>query len=294
MSSDKKGFGGGWSDKKLDVLSEYLSAYTTALKNQPFELLYIDAFAGAGRALVEEQQEDSLFDHADLESDASYRHGSPLQAIQNHPPFHRFIFIDRNEESMANLREQCDQTEAAKAGRISYITGDANDELRKIAKQDWRGKRAVAFLDPYALHVTWETIQAIAETKAIDMWLLFPAMAVNRMLPRSGKVPEEWAKKLTETFGDDIWKEVFFKTEQVDLLGFECISKTPAPFQKLSDYVTSCLRSVFAGVVDAPLLLCNSGNSPLFLLCFGSGNPKGAIIAKNIANHIIKRQSHGN
>lgn len=293
MSSDKKSFGGGWSDKKLDVLAEYLRAYTTALKNQPFELIYIDAFAGAGRALVEEQKEDSLFNDADLESDASYRHGSPLQAIQTDPPFHRFVFIDRNEESMAALREQCEQTEAARSGRISYITGDANEELRKIAKGNWRGKRAVAFLDPYALHVTWETIKAIADTKAIDMWLLFPAMAVNRMLPRSGIVPDEWAKKLIETFGDDEWRRVFFQTGQADLLGFEPISKTPEPFQRLSEYVTSRLRSVFAGVVDEPLLLRNSGNSPLFLLCFGSGHPTGAVIAKRIAKHIIDKQSHG-
>ena len=131
MSSDKTKFGGGWSDKKLDVLAEYLRAYTTALKNQPFELLYIDAFAGAGRALLESQNEDDFFETSDLQSDALYRHGSPLQAISNDPPFDRFIFIDRNEASIAVLREQCKETVAAKAGRISYITGDANDELRK-------------------------------------------------------------------------------------------------------------------------------------------------------------------
>ncbi|OYV04782.1 MAG: hypothetical protein CFE26_15050 [Verrucomicrobiales bacterium VVV1] len=283
MSSDIKDFGGGWSDKKLNVLAEYLQAYTTVLKNQPFELLCIDAFAGAGRALVEEQREDSLFDNSEIESDASYRHGSPLQAIQNEPPFQRFIFIDRNEESMESLRDQCEATDAGKAGRISYITGDANAELLKIAQQDWRQRRGVAFLDPYALHVTWDTIKAIADTKAIDMWLLFPAMAVNRMLPRSGTVPPVWADKLTETFGNDEWRRVFFKTETADLFGMESTSKTPEPFQKLSEYVTSRLRSVFAGVVDAPL----------FLLCFGSGHPTGAVIAKRIANHIIKKQSHG-
>jgi three-Cys-motif partner protein len=294
MSSDKKkNFGGGWSDKKLDVLAEYLRAYTTALKNQPFELLYIDAFAGAGRALLESQNEDDLFETSDLQSDALYRHGSPLQAISNDPPFDRFIFIDRNEASMAILREQCEETVAAKAGRITYITGDANAELRKIAKGDWRRRRAVAFLDPYALHVTWDTIKAIADTKAIDMWMLFPAMAVNRMLPRSGIIPDEWSTKLTETFGNDDWREVFFQTQPADLFGMETTSKTPEPFQKLSEYVTGRLSSVFAGVVDAPLLLRNSGNSPLFLLCFGSGHPTGATIAKRIAKHIIDKKSNG-
>jgi three-Cys-motif partner protein len=141
--------------------------------------------------------------------------------------------------------------------------------------------------------VTWDTIQALANTKAIDMWLLFPAMAVNRMLPRSGIIPDEWAAKLTETFGNDAWRDVFFQTQPADLFGMETTSKTLEPFQKLSEYVTGRLGSVFSGVVDAPLLLRNSGNSPLFLLCFGSGHPTGAVIAKRIAKHIIEKKSHG-
>ncbi len=34
--------------EKLRILERYLDAYTTALKNQPFKLMYIDAFAGTG------------------------------------------------------------------------------------------------------------------------------------------------------------------------------------------------------------------------------------------------------
>ena len=41
-------FGGDWTEEKLDMLRKYLRAYTTALKRQPFGLMYIDAFAGSG------------------------------------------------------------------------------------------------------------------------------------------------------------------------------------------------------------------------------------------------------
>ena len=37
--------------QKLGILEAYLDAYTTALKNQPFELVYVDAFAGTGRIM---------------------------------------------------------------------------------------------------------------------------------------------------------------------------------------------------------------------------------------------------
>ncbi len=45
--------GGPWTLEKLRILTKYLNAYTTALKNKPtprrpFRLIYVDAFAGDG------------------------------------------------------------------------------------------------------------------------------------------------------------------------------------------------------------------------------------------------------
>jgi hypothetical protein len=45
-SSSGHRFGGDWTETKLRLLSDYLSAYATALKNQPFAKIYVDAFAG--------------------------------------------------------------------------------------------------------------------------------------------------------------------------------------------------------------------------------------------------------
>ena len=41
-------WGGEWTDEKLGVLRGFLEAYLAALKNKPFRLGYVDAFAGAG------------------------------------------------------------------------------------------------------------------------------------------------------------------------------------------------------------------------------------------------------
>lgn len=53
MENGHHAFGGDWTDTKLAVLRNYLSAYTTALKDKPrpnfrFQKVYIDAFAGTG------------------------------------------------------------------------------------------------------------------------------------------------------------------------------------------------------------------------------------------------------
>src|SRR5438309_1595055 len=43
---------GPWAKEKLDALERYLDFYTKVLKNQPWEAIYIDAYAGGGRAAV--------------------------------------------------------------------------------------------------------------------------------------------------------------------------------------------------------------------------------------------------
>ena len=48
-------YGGPWTREKLNILEKYLNAYTKALKDQPFKLMYIDAFAGNGRVKTPQQ-----------------------------------------------------------------------------------------------------------------------------------------------------------------------------------------------------------------------------------------------
>jgi len=60
-----------------------------------------------------------------------------------------------------------------------------------LAEQvDWKRGRAVVFLDPYGAQTKWETLVALAETRAADIWILVPfGVAEARMLPHSGKSP---------------------------------------------------------------------------------------------------------
>ena len=43
MAKSPHGFGGPWTEEKLDRVTQYLQSYTKALKKQPFQLMYIDA-----------------------------------------------------------------------------------------------------------------------------------------------------------------------------------------------------------------------------------------------------------
>jgi len=66
---------------------------------------------------------------------------------------------------------------------IKIICDDANTALLNWCKQlDTKRARAVVFLDPFGASVEWKVIEAIADTKAVDLWILFPHGAINRML----------------------------------------------------------------------------------------------------------------
>jgi hypothetical protein len=60
-----------------------------------------------------------------------------------------------------------------------------------------------------------------------------------------------------------------------------------ATSETIGRYFTNRLRSVFPGVAE-PGVLRNSANCPLYLLCFASGNEKGAPIALKIAEHLLR------
>ncbi len=70
------------------------------------------------------------------------------------------------------------------------------------------------FLNPYGMQVKWETIEAIAETQAIDLWLLFPlGVAVNRLLRNDGQISPKVAQRLDEMFGTSEWQSFFFRED---------------------------------------------------------------------------------
>lgn len=290
-------FGGDWTSIKLEVLAKYLSSYTTALKDKPtpehpFRKAYIDAFAGTGyrtmRSDGEAHSANLLF--PDLAEPASQEllDGSARLALKIQPRFDRYIFIEHSLERCAQL-EGLKQEFLDLAADIRIQQGDANQEIQQLCKKDWRAHRAVLFLDPYGMQVEWNTIAAIAATKAIDLWLLFPlGIGVNRLLTRTGNIPPAWRKRLDILLGTQDWHDEFYRVEsRPTLFGNEEERVVKATTETIGRYFNDRLRSVFSGVADNPGVLRNSSNCPLYLFCFAAGNKKGAPVALRIANHLL-------
>ena len=139
------------------------------------------------------------------------------------------------------------------------------------------------------MQLDWSTIEAIAKTKAIDLWLLFPlGQGVMRMLTNSGIPPIEWSDKLTRFFGTDEWKTEFYADNPQDSL-FDTMPDQKikvATYTDIKKYFLKRLELIFEKVAT-PMELKNSTGSPLFLLCFAASNPKGAPTAVRIANYLL-------
>jgi len=291
-------FGGPWTEKKLSRLRKYLGAYMAIFSTNPraklLKTIYVDAFAGTGfrREFPSETAgEDLLFD-VNSDSDAeALRKGSAQVALETTPPFSEYIFIEHNEEHVRNLAG-LGQRFPIIAPRIKIIPEDANVYLLKWCKDaDWNATRAVVFLDPYGMQVDWATIEAMASTKSIDLWVLFPlGVGVNRLLMKQRPPEGPWAERLTRILGTDTWRSAFYRESgQRNLFSEKPDLIKDADFGTISKFWVTRLRSVFADVARNPLPLRNSRNVPIYLLSFAAANPRGAKTAVKIAQDILSR-----
>jgi three-Cys-motif partner protein len=289
MKKAKQSFGGDWTNEKLKRLNKYLLAYTTAMKNQRYTTVYIDAFAGTGYRTSPkvEENEDYLFPEMD-----EFIDGSARLALQVTPEFDKYIFIERDESKFAELHGLKKEFPHL-ADKILPKNEDANAYLRGLCDgPPWNKHRAVLFLDPFGMQVTWDTIEAIAKTKAIDVWYLFPLMAVTRMLKKKGDIPASWRKRIDTLLGSTGWYDLSYaKTQSHGLFGDEEVIVKVSDFDSIINYVIGRLQTVFPGVASNPLPLLNSRNNPLYLLCFAVSNPnqRAKELALKIAGDVLRK-----
>ncbi|MDI6753235.1 MAG: three-Cys-motif partner protein TcmP [Thermodesulfobacteriota bacterium] len=285
-------YGGDWTTDKLKRVRKYLEAYARIMSQHFFRFAYIDAFAGTGyRALKQDENPKELMLPEFAEKEAKdFLEGSARIALQIKPSFTKYIFIEKDEKRFAELEKLKNDFPEVRED-IILINAEANAYIKDLCQNyKWARNRAVLFLDPFGMQVIWETIEAIAETKAIDLWYLFPlGVAVNRLLRRNGEINEPLKIKLDKLFGTQDWYESFYqKSVSSTLFGESAVTEKIATYKAIGNYFVARLKKIFPGVAENPLPLLNSKNNPLYLLCFASANPRGAKTAIKIAQDILK------
>jgi three-Cys-motif partner protein len=287
-------FGGSWTEEKLELLTKYLKAYLTIFTSNPrarlLHTVYVDAFAGAGyiRRRQRDTTQNDLFEDLIADDAQEFIKGSAVRALELNPGFGEYLFLERDPERFREL-ETLKKKYPGK--QISVQNVEANEYLRTwCGRTNWTRTRAVIFLDPYGMQVDWSLVEAIARTKGVDLWLLFPlGAALMRLLQKRQPPPQGWADRVTAVLGVDTWQEEFYKPKRSDtLFGTEESEEREADYQSVSDFFMRRLKGIFEQVAPNPRVLKNSRNCPLYLFCFAAGNPKGAPTAVKIAQDILR------
>lgn len=288
MAIEDHEFGNQSTDLKLDLIEGYLTAFTTALSGKWPHLWYIDAFAGTGsRTKRTAARDGDLFDEPVPER-VEQRRGSARIALDVRPPFTRLVFMERDPRHCEALR----QLKAINSHRdIQIIEGDANKAIQDEIEWDgWKSVRAVMFLDPYGMDVEWETLKAIAATRAIDVWYLFSLSGLYRQAARNSRsIDEHKRAAITKMLGTSDWeRELYSPSAQSDMFEDSVSFQRAADVKGLERYVRVRLRTIFADVLE-PLALPVGRRPQMFSLFFAISNPepKAVGLATKIANHIL-------
>ncbi len=257
---------GYWSEIKLDIIKDYAAAYSTILSKQQHPKLthvYIDGFAGAGQHIAKDTGEVVA--------------GSPLNALRISPPFRHHFLIDLDGSKVEHLRSL-----VGDRSDVEILHGDCNKILLnevfpKVRFKDYQ--RGLCILDPYGMNLDWRVIEAAGKSKAIDMFLNFPVMDMNRnaLWRNPDAVPKEGLSRMSAFWGDDSWRQVAYR-KQKGLFGDDDIKRdndtVAAAFGKRLKEVGG-----FAHVAE-PLPMRNKRHAVVYYLFFAS--------QKAVADKIIK------
>ena len=263
---------GKWSEIKLEIVGKYADSYAKILSKQRLNFYYIDAFCGAGVHIERNTQKGGL--------------GSPLRVLtETKGAFNRYYFSDADEEKTAYLRQIC---QAHHAGEKCVVqTGDCNQVLADLMPQFSYEKyeRLLCLLDPYGLHLDWETIKRMGasdEKKGItDLILNFPVMDMNRnVIWRDiNKVRKPEVERMTRFWGDESWRNAAY-----------CGNLFGDPDKQGNADIVAAFRARLCKVagfkhVPPPIPMKNTKGTTVYYLFFASQNETAA----KIASYLLKQ-----
>ncbi|MGO9060099.1 MAG: three-Cys-motif partner protein TcmP [Candidatus Binataceae bacterium] len=263
---------GIWSEIKLEIIEQYGAAYTKAFARFPnLKKYYIDAFSGAGKHVTKKTK-------VQVE-------GSPARALRVLPPFNEYCFIDLDGKKTDFLRATCGDRQD-----VDIHTGDSNEYLTKTVLPKIQYKkftRALCLLDPYALHLNWEVILQAGQSQAVDMFLNFPVMDINRnaIWHHPEKVPQDGIERMNKFWGDDSWRgAAYVESKQQNLFS------GPDKIKQPNDAIVAAFRDRLKKVagfnfVPDPLPMRNSKNAVVYYLFLAS--PKA--VAQKIITDIFTK-----
>ena len=251
-------------------MERYLDRFTSAAKSVS-EIVYLDAFAGAGFGI-------------DRLTGAAFR-GSARIAIETaNPPFTRLRYFER--PAIAAQLERTLRSEYP--GRdIRVYGGDCNMEIARALADlaDVRWAPAFAFLDPDGMQLTWQTLEVLASHRAgprkVELWMLFPTMGILRSLELNRPPPEADFERTDRLFGTSRWRAIFEARQAGGIDGADAR-------QEYLNLMRWRLEEVLHYGQTHPLQIRNLNGGVMYDMIFATDHPAGTKIMSYLYNQAMK------
>ncbi len=273
---------GYWTRAKLEILSDYLAAFTTASKGQS-ERIYLDAFAGEGAGLDRLTGEEFP--------------GSARIALEagGDAGFTRFRYFEKGQRA-AELDQRLRADYPSRD--IKVYEGDVNDTVHEALRDlyELRWAPTFAFLDPDGMELAWETLAAFADHKRgyraptstkpeykVELWMLFPTSGIVRTLALDeAKANEADFARATRLLGSEAWQPIY------ELRRDEKLSAAEAR-EEYVNLMRWRLEQVLKYRFTHPFELKNTKGSPLYHMILATDSDAGTKIMESIYTKAASR-----
>ena len=266
MSSARNDDWDWWSEAKLTILTEYLRAFTTAVRGRSSGANYLDLFAGS-------------YENKRRYGSGTFP-GSAQIALTTKPNFTRLAFFELS-GSAAKLRSHIDQ-ECPSDQQWRVFEGDSNETLPEALDwlEEYRWAPTFAFLDPRGLQVAWSTIERLAEWRRsektkVEQLILMPEPALARVLGLKGVQGQRSADLLDRLFGSRDWLPIHQGRRSDEL--------TPRDMRDgFVNLYRWRLEKHLSYNTTHELPIVNTSGQPVYRLVFATDSPPGDAIMRHL------------
>lgn len=246
---------GAWGEEKYRLISIYATLFAKSMKGKWDRRVYIDLFAGAGRARIKNTRRIVP--------------ASPILAIDIQDRFDSYIFCEEDPLKIKALQDRVSKSYPEVDAR--FLPGDTNkltDRILQEIPQHHRGFKVLCFCfaDPYKLeNLQFQTISKLS-SRFIDFLVLIPSgMDANRNVSHyvnpSNNIVDRFLG--TSAWRND-WKQAETMGESFEHFLTDRFGKEMA-----------ALGYLYSGVEDTKLVRSTDKNLPLYRLAFFSRKSLG-------------------
>lgn len=245
---------GAWAEHKYSLIRLYNDLFSTGMKQKWDRRIYIDLFAGPGKARIKKTNRIVL--------------ASPLISLAVQDKYDRYIFCDEDERNLETLRQRVN-TEFPGID-VVFVLGDCNAKVAEICDaipkpSSMQRVLSFCFVDPFSLGIAFATIRLLSEYLMDFLILLALAMDANR---NEAKYAEEHNDRINRFLGITEWRG-----------RWEAASKKDPSFRRFlaREYASQMVGlGYLGGSVDNSIeIRSDEKNLPLYNLAFFSRHRRG-------------------